>query len=383
MKNLHTVKQTLSLLNKTLMIPQQYRATPFLWGNYGIGKSEIIRQFARKRCEDLTKQYIAEGKEDQLFKVIDNGVERMVAFDPNPVDIRLSLKDAGDIQGLPTFTVDHNNVKRTTWAMPECFPSDPKWQGVIFFDEFNLGQMNVINACYQILTEFQLEALKLHPGTLVVCAGNYIDIATNAIDLPQGINNRVNHIDMVANSEEWIEWAIQNHVNENIINFIYNNTKALYDEEGMMNGAREFATPRSWVRVSSFLNLPNYDTNDLVKDIQGIVGEPYALALHAYINKPDRFQPASEILIEGKQFKEGATTFLNTAISCLSMLNNTVDQDKLKTYIKNFVDALKKIKNKELITFVQKQLVDYNERLHNFILDTNPEIIVELAELSA
>jgi hypothetical protein len=65
------------------------------------------------------------------------------------------------------------------------------------------------------------------------------------------------------------------------------------------------------------------------------------------------------------------------------MLNNTVDQDKLKTYIKNFVDALKKIKNKELITFVQKQLVDYNERLHNFILDTNPEIIVELAELSA
>lgn len=381
-KNGMNITKVKALLERTMNIPQHLRATPFIWGPYGIGKSEMVRQFAEEQCEKLTAKAIAEGKEDELFEVIDkHGKKRMVAFDPTPVDIRLSLKDSGDIQGLPTFHVDVNGVKRTTWAIPDCFPSNPKWKGVIFFDEFNLGQMNVINACYQVLAEFQLEAIKFNPGVLVVCAGNYTEIAPNAIELPQGINTRVNHIDMVADLDVWMHWALSAGINPTVINFLkLAHSDLFYDYKALENNARELPNPRAWTRVSAFLDLPGYNPEEmLVSDIGGIIGDSNALLLKSYIKDASRFQNPDEILKQGKDFKsESINGFYGCFINCVSKMTGYTSDKELETAINNVHNALKKLDKRELKAFAARLLIE-NNKLESFISNNKPDMIIDLA----
>jgi len=380
-KNGQNILKVKKLLEKTMQIPQHLRATPFIWGPYGIGKSEMVRQFAEEQCEKLTKQYIEEGRQDELFEITDKkGQTRMVAFDPVPVDIRLSLKDSGDIQGLPCFTVDKNGVKRTTWAIPDCFPSNPKWKGVIFFDEFNLGQMNVINACYQVLAEFQLEAIKFNPGVLVVCAGNYTDIAPNAIELPQGINTRVNHIDMVADLDVWVDWAMSAGINPIVTSFLKNGKPDLfYDYQAIMDNKRELANPRAWTRVSAFLDIPHYNAEqELVSDVGGIIGEANAMLLKSYIKDASRFQNPDEILVEGKDFKaESINGFYGCFISCVSRLA-TIPEDQLEKPILNLHKAMSKLNSRDLKAFAARSLLN-NNKIRNYIENEHTELILDLS----
>lgn len=380
--NGQNIQQVKKLLEKTLQIPQKLRATPFIWGPYGIGKSEMVRQFAEEYSEKLTKQYIEEGRQDELFEIIDkNGQTKMVAFDPVPVDIRLSLKDSGDIQGLPTFTVDRNGIKRTTWAIPDCFPSEPKWQGVIFFDEFNLGQMNVINACYQILTEFQLESLKFNPGVLIVCAGNDSTYATNAVELPQGIKTRVNHVDMVPNKELWIDWAMSAGINPTLIGFLRTEDAMFFDEKAVGDDSKKgIANPRSWTRVSAFLDIPNYNAEqEIVSDCGGIVGDENILRLRSYIKDASRFQNPDEILFEGKDFKaESINGFYGTFINCVSKLVR-IEDDKLEGALMNLYKAISKLSQRELKAFAARSLLN-NNRLRNYIETEHTEIILNLSD---
>lgn len=381
-RNPQNIEKVKKLLEKTMMIPQSLRATPFIWGPYGIGKSEMIRQFAKEQCEKLTKQYIEDGRQDELFEITEkDGTKRMVAFDPVPVDIRLSLKDSGDIQGLPCFSVDKNGVKRTTWAIPDCFPSDPKWKGIIFFDEFNLGQMNVINACYQVLAEFQLESIKFNPGVLIVCAGNYEQIAPNAIELPQGINTRVNHIDMVADLDIWTDWAITAGVNPLVISFLKSaHSELFFDEKAIMNNKRELPNPRAWTRVSAFLDLPDYNVEqDLVSDVGGIVGDENALLLKSYIKDASRFQNPDEILKQGKSFMaESINSFYGCFISCVSKMSSMTD-DTLETAVVNIYNAISKLEKRDLKAFATRSLIN-NNYIRNYIESNHTEMILSLAE---
>lgn len=372
--------KTKEFLKRTLQIPQKFRTTPFIWGPYGIGKSEMIKQLAQELCEKMTKEAIDSGKTEDLFEIEDG---RMVAFDPNPIDIRLSLKDSGDIQGLPTFHVDKNGTKRTTWAIPDCFPSDPKWKGIIFFDEFNLAQnINVINACYQILTEFQLEAIKFNPGILIVCAGNYTEIAPNAIDLSQGINSRVNHIDMVPDLDIWINWALDNNINPYIINFLKTqHSDFFFDEDALKNGDRELPNPRAWVRTAAFLDLPNYDAeSNLVQDVSGIIGYNRALMLKSFIKDINKYQNPDEIIIEGKDFNsESINGFFVCFINCVSKINTQSDKDLFVKSIDNLYKAIEKLQKKELKAFAAQTMVD-NKRIGKYITEENPEIVLGLSK---
>ncbi len=378
MRNEHTYNEVYQILARTLQIPQKYRTTPFIWGGYGIGKSELVKAFAKEQSEILTKQYITDGRQDELFEITTNtGEKKLVAFDPEPVDIRLALKDAGDIQGLPMFNVDQHGVNRTAWAIPECFPSDPKWKGVIFLDELNLGQMAVINACYQILTEHRLNSILFNEGVLVVCAGNYTEIATNAIELPTGINTRVNHIDMTPNLGEWTQWAIENKVHPSLVSFLNTaHSDRFYDKEAVANDVREVATPRSWVRVGAFLSLPNYDWEKyLVQDITGIVGIQNATALKTYLDDASKYQSPDDVLVEGNLFQEDIHGFFNCFLSIIAKLDMMTD---ITNPIKNLKNATIQLKNEEWVAFIAKTIL-LNKKLHDKIIKTDVDFIKQLA----
>jgi MoxR-like ATPase len=88
----------------------------FVWGAPGAGKSDVMRQKTKEEKLELR-------------------------------DIRLSMLDPTDLKGFPI--ADHEReVMR--WLTADFLPKDPKWKGIIFFDEANSAPKSVEAPMYQL-----------------------------------------------------------------------------------------------------------------------------------------------------------------------------------------------------------------------------------------
>src|SRR5699024_2579553 len=79
-----------------------------MFGGAGLGKSQVMKQVA-----------------NEMFG------ER----DDNLVDFRLADKDPTDVVGVQIPVTDDNGKTRTVYALPDFWPEDPDWEGIIFLDE--------------------------------------------------------------------------------------------------------------------------------------------------------------------------------------------------------------------------------------------------------
>ena len=129
---------------------------PMFVGEAGLGKSEIIRQWVKKKRETIP--------------------------DFGFVDFRLAYYEGPDFIGYPT-EVTIENVLRMVHALPEMWPT--KGQGLILFEEPNRGNTMVMNCLMQILTDREVGTkYKLPPGWMLAGAMN-----------PEGSKYDVNSID--------------------------------------------------------------------------------------------------------------------------------------------------------------------------------------------
>lgn len=109
-------------LSAIITSPVLYKKAQFLWGNPGIGKSQIVRQIA------IELNY-------KLF------------------DIRLTTKDSTDLTGLPYL---HEETKKTIYYIPEFFPSKEELEaegyagGIIFLDELSSAEPRIQVAAYEL-----------------------------------------------------------------------------------------------------------------------------------------------------------------------------------------------------------------------------------------
>lgn len=213
-------------------------ATPMLMGNSGIGKSEIVKQFAEKN-------------------------------NLNCIDLRLSLfSDAADTRGIP---VPKNN--KVSWLPADFLPfNGSKFEntsGILFLDEINRAQFEIIQSIFQLVYDRRVGDNELLDSWYIVCAGNLgIDDDNDVIEFDAALNDRLVKINMKFSFEEWKIWAIENHVHYSVIGFLSKYPEyALYkidDQE------RKHVTPRTWVRMS---NIIKNNKNKSVLEIVRLVGE--------------------------------------------------------------------------------------------------------------
>lgn len=124
--------------------------TPCFVSAPGLGKSEIVQQWAR----------------GQGYPV---------------VDLRTALLEAPDLIGFPTI-VEQNGRQRTEHALPDMWPTSGK--GVLFIDEINRGTTSVMNCFMQLLTDRKVKDYTLPDGWMIVTAIN-----------PENEHNDVNSMD--------------------------------------------------------------------------------------------------------------------------------------------------------------------------------------------
>lgn len=240
--------------------------TLMLWGPPGIGKSRIVYEAAREA--NISEE--------------------------NFMDIRLATLEPVDLRGVPSV-----EFGRTIYNPPSFFPSgtneideaekvlpkleesiksvpshrelietnliskyrhilenaDKQKTGVLFFDELTSAPTDIQIAAYEIILDRKIGQYKLPITWSIVAAGNRVgEVNAAARELPIPLSNRMLHISVKNNRDDWAIWAQENRLSPAVIGFGY--TELTKDEKDLQTrgyGAGEkgegrmpaFLSPRS------------------------------------------------------------------------------------------------------------------------------------------
>jgi len=137
----------------------------------------------------------------------------------------------------------------------------------------------------------------LPDNVVVIAAGNRESDKGVTYRMPTPLANRFIHIEMRADFEAWLDWAVNNNIHEDVVGYLSFAKQDLYDFDAK-SASRAFATPRSWSFVSELLDEPMEETTatDLVA---GAIGEGLAVKFQAHRKIAGKL-PNPEDVLSGK-----------------------------------------------------------------------------------
>jgi len=247
-----------------------------LRADHGMGKSQVVRLLAKLRQK------------------ID-GIEREV------IDQRLSQMTDGDMLGLPSTD---GNVTR--WNPMEWFNKACESPCLLFLDEMNRANTEIMQAAFQIVLDRELAGRKLHPETMVVAAVNTsAQYTVNEMD--PALLDRFFVVDLTPSVSDWMDWAQatdektgKQRIHANIVDFIRTNEVWLDTPKDKANPSDVAPSRRSW----EFVDLA-FKKNGLIEDPDdsrflntciGYLGMEAALKFRSYVKTIDRQISAEDVL---------------------------------------------------------------------------------------
>jgi len=189
-----------------------------IWGTHGLGKTEMVRDFAKQRGWKF--EYIAPAQFEEM----------------------------GDLHGMPNV-IDKKGIKTTTYSPPEWVPLK-KGPGILLIDDINRADDRILRGCMQLLQNYELSSWKLPDKWQIVSTANPEGADYSVTPMDDAMLTRMIHTTLIFNHKVWAEWAIRSGVDKRGISFVLT-----YPE--LINTDR--TTPRS---LTQFF--------DLIKDIDDL-----------------------------------------------------------------------------------------------------------------
>lgn len=281
----------------------------FMWGPPGIGKSDIVKQIGDE-------------------------------FDRPVIDVRLSLWEPTDIKGIPYYNSQANTM---SWAPPSELPTDEDSNAILFLDELNSAAPATQAAAYQLILNRRVGTYVLPKGVSIVAAGNRETDKGVTYRMPAPLANRFLHIELRTDYEDWLNWATNNRLHEQVVGYIGFAKQDLYDFDPR-SSSRSFATPRSWSFVSDLLHDDDLDEGTLTDLVAGAVGEGLAVKFMAH-RKVAKQMPKPEEILVGKvkkcEIKEISAMYSLTVSLCYELQSahqkKAKNWDEMADYFFNFM----------------------------------------------
>ena len=216
-----------------------------VWGPPGVGKSDVAMDVAKS----MSMEYL---------------------------DVRTTLVDPVDLRGIPWR--DDNG--RTRWAPPIFMPDEGSQdRHLINLEELPSAPPMVQAALYQLTLDRALGEAKLPDGAFIMGCGNRESDRGVVHRMPSPLASRFTHIELVVDSQEWVQWAMHNRIAPEVIYFIRARDDLLHAFDPSSQ-EKAFPCPRTWAFVSKLLDVaPKDKGGKLVVDnvhrtlIKGTVGE--------------------------------------------------------------------------------------------------------------
>lgn len=215
---------------EVLELAYRARRPIMLEGPSGIGKSQIVEDFAR-----------ASGL---AFTVLD-----------------LSLLEPPDLVGLPVISDG-----RTHYASPAELPTSGR--GVLMLEELNRAEVPVMQPALQLLSARKLHAYELPAGWICVAAINPEEGDYQVNRLDPALRSRFLQLSVCADRDAWLGWAAHMNVHPVIARVVRDHADAF-----------DHASPRSWTYASEILHaLAGDESADLVRvAMRGYLPSAWAL----------------------------------------------------------------------------------------------------------
>ena len=180
-------------LIEELKINAEIGTPSMVWGPPGVGKSDVAYQLADELGAEMCEV-------------------RANLFDP--IDVRGGLKIIEDTERPGCY--------KTVYGIPEDYPpmdSDKRW--VLFIDELPNANKATQNALLQLLLNHRIGTYELPKDTVIVAAGNRAEDRAAVHDMPTPVANRFAHFVLNPQVEPWIEWAIQNDIDDRSVSYTH------------------------------------------------------------------------------------------------------------------------------------------------------------------
>lgn len=204
--------------------------------------------------------------------------ERITEFNP-------SLRDPVDIMGVPRTDADV-----AKWVpMPEFYriraDGNPEPCALII-EELSDAPIPMQNPMCRVVLDRAAGELELHPNLYIIATGNRTEDKSGANRMSTKLSNRMQTLQFDENIDDWTDWALDNNIAVDMIQFLRFRPNLLsdFDPNRKLN-----PTPRSW-------ELANAVDRELPSDlyfgnISGCVGEgaaaEYTGFKRIYENLPD------------------------------------------------------------------------------------------------
>lgn len=173
------------------------RGTPVcIWGTHGLGKTEMVKNFALSRGWHLA--YCAPAQFEEM----------------------------GDLHGIPTIydpTPDQPNSgdEYTVFAPPEWVPK-VTGPGILLLDDINRADDRILRGIMQLLQNFEMFSWQLPERWQIVATANPEGADYSVTPMDDAMLTRMLHFTLTFDAKAWARWAVGAGVDSRGIAFVLN-----------------------------------------------------------------------------------------------------------------------------------------------------------------
>lgn len=322
-----------------------------LLGKAGIGKSQLVKDTAMKKANELGKTFIELSFGEDSFesatdiKNILDDPEKYYVF----IDVRLSAVEPIDLTGLPV----PNDEGYFIYESPIWAYILSKCQGMLFLDEFTMVQRNeVYSAAYQLIWDRKSGFAKFRDDVTIVAAGNRDTDSSVARPIPAPLMNRFLKIEVDTPSVDDFVAYIDDKGNYDdaygksiICAYLLNNRSDFNRPPVETEVFDNFPTPRQWENLIKVIKKEDIDTIRETK-MAGLIGDATAKKIEQF-ERLYRTTNIEEILknpelVKDKLLQDKIIIMLLLAerINSLPNKNETIKKEiiKIEKVIENMTD---------------------------------------------
>jgi hypothetical protein len=289
---------------------------PMLWGPPGIGQTTIPRDIADRAGIPCETTIVAQYDPGELggFPWADEENKQMIRYKPH------FLPDGKPKNGKLTEPI-------SLWLLDEL-PQAP------------VACMNIMS---QVTNEWRLGEHYIAPGCTIICTGNEAKHRAGTNQMPSHLRDRLLHINVDVDNDDWIKWANQRGLDPSIVAYIRRNPAYLSDFDP---DQRSCPSPRSWAKVNSLLQM-DLGTHLRVSAIAGYLGDGHAMQFETYMRVADRMPDPNQIIAD----PVGSPVFGTGDEDILALLLAQVAALATKRNFKNIIKYVERLPNQEFSVF--------------------------------
>ncbi len=260
-----------------------------------------------------------------------------------------TTKDVGDLM-LPMFSELDQNGQFVRFVTNEELGIHIDGPVIIMVDEFGKANKSVQNALLCLMYERKMGSRQLHPDSIVYATTNLGAEGVGDL-LPPHARNRFCVLTVKKwTNEQWMEWAINNQIDPQVILFAKENPEIFQSFTDVENpednqyiyhpkvNRAAFVTPRSLETASHICKTRDQlGTDTTTALLMGCIGEHAARQLNAQFTLSDDLVPLDEIKNNPKSAKIPSTA----AAQCLMMYRTLSNIDR--SWIDAWMDYMDRI----------------------------------------